>query len=319
MTADHRTGIADVSAHDGNPRLSVVLTIVDGGAALQVCLEALEAQENAPELEVIVPFDDSVRLPGRLFHEHPTVCFLDLGALRTKRPQDHPAGQHELFDRRRSAGLDAATGDIVAMLEDRGVPRLNWARQVVAAHDRRDAVIGGAVENGVDSWLNWAVYFCDFGRYQLPFSAGAAPYVTDVNVSYKREVLESTRHLWQHRYHETTLHWALTRDGVSLFRTPDIIVDQMRADLRLPSILRERFHWGRLFAYTRARETGALRRVLLALLTPGLPFLLWLRLLRLQIQRGRTLSTFLRTSTVVLLLLVAWSIGEAAGYVSGQA
>lgn len=305
-------------ARDDEIRLSVVVTIVDGAPALEACIQALEAQEYGPELEVLVPFDDSVKLPARLIQEHPKVRFLDLGALKTNRPPNHPAGQHELFDRRRSAGLSAATGDIIAMLEDRGVPRRNWARKVVDAHDRWDAVIGGAVENGVDSWLNWAVYFCDFGRYQLPLSAGVVRYVTDVNVSYQREVLESSRHLWQHRYHETTLHWALTGDGVSLVLTPDIIVDQMRADLRLPSVLRERFHWGRLFGYTRARETGALRRVLLALLTPGLPLLLWLRLLRLQIRKHRTLGIFLRTSPALLLLLVSWSIGEAAAYVTGR-
>ena len=107
-----------------------------------------------------------------------------------------PAGQHELFDRRRSTGLRAATGEIVAMLEDRGVPRRDWASRIVDAHGQRDAVIGGAVENGIDSWLNWAVYFCDFVRYQLPFDAETAKYVTDVNVSYSKSVLQATRHLW---------------------------------------------------------------------------------------------------------------------------
>ena len=37
------------------PMLSVVVTIVDAGPALERCLAALEAQESGPELEVIVP------------------------------------------------------------------------------------------------------------------------------------------------------------------------------------------------------------------------------------------------------------------------
>ena len=301
-------------SQDERPRLSIVVTIVDGGRALGECLRALQAQEDAPKLEVLVPFDDTARPSPRVMADHPQVLFIDLGALNTDRPHDHPAGQHELFDRRRSAGLSAAAGEIVAMLEDRGVPRRDWAHEVAEAHRHPDAVIGGAVENGVDSWLNWAVYFCDFGRYQLPFDAKSSSYVTDVNVSYKWKVLDQTRALWQDRYHETTLHWALQRGGVRLFLSPRIVVDQVRTDLRVGSLLGERWHWGRLFAYTRAREIGKLQRWLLAGLTPALPFVLWLRLLRLQIDRGRTLGRFLRLSPVVFVLLIAWSLGEAVGY-----
>jgi hypothetical protein len=242
-----------------------------------------------------------------------------MGTVETDRTHDHPAGQHELFDRRRSAGLRAASGDIVAMLEDRGVPRRDWAGRILESHGRLDAVIGGAVENGVDSWLNWAVYFCDFGRYQLPFDGGYARYVTDVNVSYKKSALDQTRDLWEDRYHETTVHWALQRHGATLFLSPTIVVDQIRSNLRFGSLLRERFHWGRLFAYTRAREAHKSTRAGLALLTPALPVLLWFRLFRQQVGKRRALSKFLLLSPVVFALLAAWSAGEAAAYVTGRA
>jgi hypothetical protein len=43
-------------------RLSVVVTIVDAGDALVRCLAALARQQGAPDLEVIVPWDETV--PG---------------------------------------------------------------------------------------------------------------------------------------------------------------------------------------------------------------------------------------------------------------
>lgn len=302
------------------PLLSVVVTIVDGGATLVRCLDALTRQQGAPQLEVIVPWDESVPGMEGLERRFPGLVFLPLGALRTQRPLRSPAGQHELYDRRRSAGLARARGDLVAILEDRGVPRPEWARQMAALHARLPhGVIGGAIENARDRLLNWAVYYCDFGRYQLPFEGGPRDFVSDVNICYKRQALEATRELWAARYHETTVHWALRRRGETLYLSPEVAVDQMRDGLRLGALLGERFGWGRLFAYTRARETTPGRRLLLAGLSPALPPVLWIRHLRGRLSRGGGTARFLRAGPATFLLLVAWSAGELVGYLTGRA
>ncbi len=309
-----------MNASSPAPLLSVVVTIVDGGETLARCLDALGRQQEGPALEVIVPWDESVAGIEALERRYPGLIFLPLGRLETRRPAGSPAGQHELYDRRRAAGLARARGDLVAILEDRGVPRSDWARGMAALHARLPhAVIGGAIENARDSVLNWAVYFCDFGRYQLPFEGGPREYVSDVNICYKRGALEATRDLWADRYHETTVHWALRRRGETLYLSPEIAVDQMRDGLRLGALLAERFGWGRLFAYTRAREIPPHRRLLLAALSPALPPLLWLRHLRGRTSRGRDTGRYLRAGAVVFLLLTAWSAGELMGYLTGRA
>jgi len=53
-------------------RLSVIVTVVDGGTALERCLSALDAQEGAPELEVLVPWDDSVPGVAAIAARHPS-------------------------------------------------------------------------------------------------------------------------------------------------------------------------------------------------------------------------------------------------------
>ncbi len=299
--------------------LSVVVTIVDGGAALVRCLRGLAAQEGAPSLEVLIPYDDSVSEVARLAEDFADFRFVDLGSLPTARSVDGPAGQHELYDRRRAAGLAAAGEDLVAIIEDRGVPRPDWARSMVQAHVLPHAVIGGAVENGCDRLLNWAVYFCDYSRYQLPVSAGPVDYLSDVNVCYKRAALESTRHLWRERYHETTVHWALQRAGETLYLSAEPVVDQIRDGLALGPLLRERFAWGRLFGYTRVGESDCLPRAILALLAPLLPGLLLARQLRLRIAKRRDWARFALASPCMLLLLLAWSLGELFAYVTGEA
>lgn len=300
-------------------RLSVVVTIVDAGDALDRCLTALADQQEPPDLEVIVPWDDSVSGMGPLAARFPAFRFHPMGAVPTRRPADSENGQHELFDRRRSAGLAAATGDVVAILEDRGVPRPDWAKTLARLHTTMDhAVIGGAIENGRDAPLNWAVYFCDFGRYQLPFDPKPCEWVSDVNIGYKRRGLDQTRDLWRNRYHEPTIHRALLRAGETLYLTPDLVVDQMRGPLRLSSLMTERVAWGRLFAHQRVREATLPQRMALSLLAPLLPALLFLRLARLQADKRVTVGKFVRTSPLIFVLLVAWSLGELLGYVTAD-
>jgi hypothetical protein len=206
----------------------------------------------------------------------------------------------------------------VAILEDRGAPAPDWARMMAAEHARLPhAAIGGAIENGLDRPLAWAVYFCDFGRYQRPFEPGTRAYVSDVNVGYKRRALDLTADRWRVRYHETTVHWALQRAGESLYLSPSIVVEQQRLGLRLADLVRERFVWGRLFAYTRAREQPATNRVVHAALAPVLPMILFARIVGTQARRA-TLARFVAVSPVVCVLLTAWSVGEMVGYVTGR-
>ena len=298
-------------------RLSVVVTIVDAGEALERCLSALAAQQNPPPLEVIVPWDDSVREMASLAVRYPQFHFLPMGTIDTQRHKFSAAGQHELYDRRRAAGLAIASGEIVAMVEDRGVPRPDWAGTMVQLHGQLPhAAIGGAIENGRSSVLHWAVYFCDFGRFAGPFSPGPRRWVSDINVGYKRRALERTRHLWHERYHETTVHWALERGGDTLYVSPGPVVDQMRGPLRLGDLMLERFAWGRLFASTRAVESIWPTRLALALLTPFLPPLLLARQAAAQLPRNP--GRFIKAAPLVLLLLVSWSLGEAVGDITGE-
>jgi hypothetical protein len=306
------------------PLLSVVLTVVDGGETLRRCLKALAAQSRAPAMEVLVPYDSTAEAVASIVAEarrdgSPTIRSLDLGRVDTHRPPLTSGGQHELIDRRRSAGLLAARGALVGILEDRGVPRADWATTAVRLHgELPHQVIGGAVENARERTINWAVYFCDFGRYQRPFVAGPRPYVSDVNVVYKRSALERTRDVWRERYHEPLVHWALAREGAALFASPDLVVDQMRDNLRMGPLLRERVAWGRLFGSIRARDASFGRRLGLALVSPLVPGLLFLRLLRDQLAKRASLPQFARAAPATVMLMTAWGLGEAIGVISGR-
>jgi hypothetical protein len=299
--------------------LSVVVTAVDCGTALTNCLEALQEQERPPAMEILVPYDETISEVARLAGQFPNVQFMPLGSL-SREPSANPfAAQHELYDRRRAAGLRSATGDLVAILEDRGIPDRNWAATAARLHQHLPhRVIGGAVDNGVDRLLNWAVYFCDFSRYQPPFPAGPRQFVSDVNVVYKRSALEDTRDIWYDRYHEPAVHWALTRAGGILWLTPELVVRQYRSMLTFRGLLHERLTWGALYARIRENHGDLTRgrRLQLILLSPLLPAVLFARIVRQQCRSRASRAKFMVASCLVFVLVAASAVGETWIHVS---
>ncbi len=300
-----------------DPLLSIVLTIVQGGDYVREFLERVRAFEDAPKLDVIVPYDASISEVGDYADEFPEVTFLDLGTIVPIRPIKSEAGKHELYDRRRSAGLKAAKGDYIAILEDRGLPAKDWAATVVRLFKETGKhCIGGAIECVEPAKsLNWSFYVTDFGRYGLPFDSGAADWVTDVNLAYSRWALEETRHLWNDRYHEPIVHWHLIGKGEELWLSNEMIVDHKRPDATLGELLPERFDWGRLFGEIRVRNASNLKRIMWILAGPIIPPVLWFRHYRIQSSKGRG-GRYLKSLPNVMLLSTAWTMGEIWGYIT---
>jgi hypothetical protein len=306
------------------PTLSVVVVIVSDTTEprtdvshLAGCLEALAGQVDAPPLEVIVPYHRLTEGVAELSQRFPAVRFHLANDIKTL---GDLGGSHEHHDELRARGLALARGEIVGLLEDHARPDRHWCAGMVRAHRRGGfAGIGGAIENGIDRPLNWAVYFCDFGRYQNPLPEGASPFASDANIAYKRAALEAVRPVWQEIYQETAVNAALSGRGDTLGLTPHAVVYQHRTGLRLIGALRERFIWGRSYAATRGRLVGRVRRVMYAALSPVLPGVLLWRMARNVVRKRRCVGAFLKALPLTSLLTVSWSVGELAGYVTGQA
>lgn len=304
------------AALPADPRLSIVLTVVEGGAAVARALDALLAQEAPPPLEIVVPYDDTAAYLDDLAPRYPAVRFLAMGTVPTEQPPTSAAGEHELFDRRRAAGLAVTTGDLVAILEDRGTPRADWARTAVRLHAALpNGVIGGAIDPLPSRLLEFAIHVCDFTRYTSPFVSGPREWVSDVNVVYKRRVLEQTRELWRERYQEPVVHWSLQKAGEALYLSDQLVVLHRRAAVPLSALADERFHWGRLFGAIRGRSMSAAQRLVFALTSPLIPLVLLLRHGRAQAAKGR-LGRVVAAVPALLFLLVTWTAGEVAGVVT---
>ena len=306
---------------DGEDRiiLSIILRIVGGMSFVHRNLSALVGQIKSPSIEVIVPYDSTVSGMEDIMRKFPQVRFFQMGYVKTNGSPETHAAAHELYDRRTAAGLKVARGEILALLEDYGIPDPDWYEQILAAHKLPYGVIGGSVEHKGRGLLNWAVYFIDFGRYQPPLVEGPVCYLSDVNVSYKRGALESVRDAWASEYNEVAVHWALAKKGEVLWQRPQIVVSEDRGQMSFLDSIRERFWWGRLFGSVRARHATSTARFLYILLSPVIPVLLFLRMIEKIIATRRNWDQFLRASPLIAVLTTVWSTGELIGYFTGRA
>lgn len=304
------------------PVLSVVVAIVSDttGAPdvshLEPCLTALAQQSGASTMEVIVPYHPAVEGIQKMRLKYPAVRFLEVPNLRTYLGQ---GGSREHHDELRARGLAAARGAIVALIEDHGIAAPDWSTRVLEAHRTGFAAIGGAIENGIDKPLNWAVYFCDFLRYQNPVPEGESYLASDANVTYKRPALEAIRPVWKEIFHESSVNDALRVRGERIALSPRIVLYQHRLGLRVSGALKERFVWGRSYAATRARLVDTPKRMFWAIFSPALPALMMARMTLMALRKRRTFIAYLRALPLTFALIVSWSFGELTGYLTGRA
>jgi hypothetical protein len=297
------------------PHLSVVIVVVTDAGHLAGCLSALSQQAHPPVMEIIVPYDGRDQGIASLHARFREVRFHPVHNLQSA--TGSPGSSHEHLDEFRALGLGLARGEIVALLEDHDRPDQHWSSSILEAHRQcQAAAIGGAIENEVDRPLNWAIYFCDFGRYQNPVKPGPSATLSDVNISYKRHALAEIREAWEGFYHEPFVSERLLSQGKEQWISPQIVVYQHREGVRMGAAIRERYDWGHYYAKNRVQKLSRLRRIIYLVLSPTLPWLLIARKTRDVLRKKRLVSAFMRALPLTFFLTLCWSWGEFRGYLA---
>jgi O-antigen biosynthesis protein len=110
------------------PRISVVVCSFNGARTIRECLDGLLRLEYA-DYEVLTVDDGSTDATPSIMREYPF---------------RHISQDHLGLSAARNAGLSAATGDIVAYIDDDAVPDIHWLQFLAAAYQSPDTVaVGG--------------------------------------------------------------------------------------------------------------------------------------------------------------------------------
>lgn len=285
--------------------VSVTVVCICSAAHLRRCLSALRGQREAPPFDVIVAYDPHIPGIDAVAAEFPEARVVCNEGQRTPL---------ELASR----AVKESTGDLVLLTEDHCEPAPRWVRTMIDAQRPERAVVGGRVEvlEGA-SPTDWAFYFVDFFRYAAPLPDGPMPTLTVCNVSYDRRRLLEIRDLWETFFMETVVNDALKDRYGMLWMHADSEVTMSR-HASLGDAIYERYAFGRLFGCTRNGFCSPGKRIFYACASPVLPFMLFGRMARAASRSSQLTEGFLRALGPLVLMILAWSLGEWLGYVTNQ-
>lgn len=281
------------------PKLSIIVVCLNSMQVLKKTLDALAPQVIPDEVEALVV--------GR-WGDRP-----DSAALRARyRDLTWIAAPSEsTVPQLRTLGMRRCSGDIVALLEDDCVITDAWCRAVLRAHEAPFPAIGGAIAPGAKySLLDWAIYFCEYGRFMPPLS-GVVSALPGNNVSYKRAILCNSDE--DAGFQDVFFHWRLQQSKIDLIAEPGLVVSNVN-HWSLRHVTAVPFHHGRAFAAKRSTGFSRQRRLLYGGLAFALPAIKVARIAREVLGRRRYVQPFIRSLPWTFLFVGLWAGGEGAGY-----
>jgi glycosyltransferase involved in cell wall biosynthesis len=286
-----------------------VIASLVGPPFIDNCLESLEEQARELDTEVIVIACGDDAYAQRLRDRYPWVRILH---------QSTREGVPEL----RRRGVEAANGDVVAVIEEHCTASPNWLRIIQAGHGSTGLkpvpqVIGGPVVDHAYSRLrDWVVYFCEYNGALPPAPDGEVGDLNGANIAYMRQVLLDHKDLLAKGYWEASLHPVLLAEGVRFLSVPSMVVHH-RGPFEFGYYLRQRYWFSRAFAGARARKLPVWQRLAYLVAAPLVPPLLLARMAQRVWRKRCHVGKFALALPLFVPALTSLVAGEWIGYLLG--
>jgi GT2 family glycosyltransferase len=217
----------------GPPRISVVVCTYNGGRTIDECFRAL-ARLDYPDYEVIVVDDGSMdgaaaRAPDYGFR---LVTTTNVG-----------------LSNARNLGLERASGEIVAYLDDDAYPEPDWLTHLALAFRRTSHVgIGGPnIPPEGDGPIADCIAHAPGGPMHVLVSDVEAEHIPGCNMAFRREALEAVRGFdpqFRIAGDDVDLCWRLQERGWTLGFSPAAVVWHHRRN-SVRAYLRQQRNYGR--------------------------------------------------------------------------
>ena len=212
-----------------------------------------------------------------------------------------------------SRACDAASGDVVALVEDHVLLDPRWAEATLDAHRRDCAAVAPMMTNGnPGTAVSWANFLASFHEAIGGEEPGPVAFGPGHNTSYKRDVLRGYGDELESLYQsERSFHYRLQHDGATIWRAPGARLAHLNIS-RGWQALRHSFLGGVMFGQYRGRRMTVVER---GVRTVGAPLVPLIRLKRiLAAARASSLDVPAHAWGMLGFLLVGHAAGEAFGY-----
>lgn len=216
-----------------------------------------------------------------------------------------------------AVGIMAATGEWVALTTAQCVPSPGWIQKLrEVTLDSRLAVGGAIVNDSKATKLNWAIYLLRYSSFLPESPGGARPEIAADNAVYRRAAILKNADLLRHGFWEPSFHARFRSEGHDLTFDPDLLVEH-KGLISGRAFAGARFRHGREFGLARSGGSGVLRRILLVFASPLIPFILFKRVASRTLGHPRYRGQLVAAAPWLTIFTLAWSLGEASGYVRG--
>jgi glycosyltransferase involved in cell wall biosynthesis len=287
------------------PKLSIIIASCVGPPFINRCLESLEKQITAEEIECIVVDRAGSKVAEGIARDFPWVQLVR-----------RPSGE-SVPDLRRH-GIELARADYVAIIEEHCVAREDWIATILQHIQKPVAAIGGVVADAnYDRLMDWAVYFTEYNSYMPPSERGTAQDVCAANCVYRRDLLLKYLPESGSGYWEAGLNQRLHAAGERFINEPELVVYHT-GPFGLFYYLRQRYLFSRAFAGTRRAHVSAAFRILYLFLAPLLIPLLWARTAARVFAKRHHIGKFLQVTPHLIPITATYVFGEWVGFLAGS-
>lgn len=285
--------------------LSVVIASGAGGEFLFRCLGSLGDQAAAAGAEVIVVDRCGEETRARLAREAPFAKVIAATGHRPSVPE------------LRLLGVQEATGEIVAVLEEHCVAPPGWAEAVRSGFRPGDVAIGGPIlDSDFARARDWVVYFSEYHNYLPPWPEGERYALNGANVAYRRDAVLKHADTLGSGYWEVVLHPRLAADG-GTFRSVPGMGAHHTGPFDFGYYLEQRYLLSRVWGGTQRRSASPAKRLVYLIAAPLFPLLLLARIAQRVFASGHRVGKFLQALPLLVPVAIAYVWGEWLGYLLG--
>ncbi len=287
--------------------ISIVIASGAGGEFLPRCLASLREQVAASSAELIVVDRRGGETASRIEREFPFAKLL-------RQVPDHQMSVPEL----RKIGVLAASGDIVAVIEEHCTVPPGWIESIRRgfAGDSVVATGGPILHADYQRTEDWVVYFSEYHNYLPPWPEGPRYLLNGANIAYRRERLLEHAGILGDGYWEVVLHPRLAAAGE--FRAVPGMGAYHTGPFDYGYYLEQRYLLSRVWGGTQREKVGAGKRLLYLVAAPALPFLLLARIAHRVTGSPGLMPKFLHALPMLVPAAFAYVWGEWLGYLVGM-
>lgn len=214
----------------------------------------------------------------------------------------------------RAVGIRASTGNAIGVIEDHVIVPPNWTEAMLDQIARGSDVVAGPVDNiATETLVDWAAFLCEYSAVLPPLNDGPSDWLPGNNTVYRRDVLERFDALLDDGKWENHLHDAIKASGGTLSLRNDIISGH-KMHYTFGLYLSQRFLYSRSFAGSRVRGAPLHKRLLMGCIAFALPPLVYFRVVRNVMSKGRHLTELRRSLPMLVPFSISWGAGEIVGY-----